>query len=74
MDIQAHANGADTGAHLVQVGLVNAQEEPATNKDVVWLFQSKLILTVAVEQELAVFTYLRIVAVGEASARACAGR
>jgi len=55
VDIRPRANGGDAGAHVVQVGLVNAQEEPATNKDVAWLFQARLTVTAAVEQELAVF-------------------
>ena len=40
---------------MVELGLVNAQEEPAANKDTAWLFQPKLTVTAAVEQELAVF-------------------
>ena len=40
---------------MVQFGLVNAQEEPAANKDAAWLFQPTLTVTAAVEQELAVF-------------------
>lgn len=55
VDIRSRANGSDADAHVVQVSLVNAQEEPAVNKDVTWLFQSKLAVTAAVEQELAVF-------------------
>jgi Helicase conserved C-terminal domain len=55
VDVRQRANGGDADAHVVQVGLVNAQEEPVTNKDVAWLFQPKLTVTAAVEQELAVF-------------------
>ncbi len=55
VDIRPRANGADSGAHVVQLGLVNAQEEPAANKDAAWLFQPALTVTAAVEQELAVF-------------------
>jgi hypothetical protein len=55
VDIRPCVNGTNAGAHVAQVGLVNAQEEPATNKDVAWLFQPQLTVTAAVEQELAVF-------------------
>ena len=40
---------------MVELGLVNAQDEPAVNKDTAWLFQPKLTVTAAVENELAVF-------------------
>ena len=55
VDIRPRVNGADVGAHVIQLGLVNAQEEPTANKDVAWLFQPRLTVTAAVEQELAVF-------------------
>jgi hypothetical protein len=55
VDIRPRANGSDTGAHVVELGLVNAQPEPAVNKDAAWLFQPKLTVTAAVENELAVF-------------------
>src|ERR1035437_6555576 len=55
VDIRPRANGSDAGAHVVELGLVNAQDEPAVNKDAAWLFQPELAVTAAVEQELAVF-------------------
>ena len=55
VDIRPRVNGLDTGAHVVELGLVNAQTEPAVNKDTAWLFQPKLTVTAAVEHELAVF-------------------
>ena len=55
VDIRPRVNGSDTGAHVVELGLVNAQDEPAVNKDTAWLFQPKLTVTAAVENELAVF-------------------
>ena len=55
VDIRPRVNGLDTGAHVVELGLVNAQTEPAANKDTAWMFQPKLTVTAAVEHELAVF-------------------
>ena len=55
VDIRPRANGSDTGAHVVELGLVNAQDEPPVNKDAAWLFQPELTVTAAVEHELAVF-------------------
>jgi hypothetical protein len=55
VDIRPRANGSDDGAHVVELGLVNAQDEPAVNKDAAWLFQPELAVTAAVEHELAVF-------------------
>jgi len=55
VDIRPCLDGSDPGAHMVELGLVNTQNEPAVNKDTAWLFQPKLIVTAAVENELAVF-------------------
>ena len=50
-EIREHASGR----RVVEIGLVNAQTEPAANKDTAWLFQPKLTVTAAVETERAVF-------------------
>jgi Helicase conserved C-terminal domain len=55
VDIRPRANGPDAGAQVVELGLVNAHDEPPVNKDAAWLFQPKLVVTAAVEHELAVF-------------------
>jgi len=51
VDVRPRANGSDAGAHVVELGLVNAQDEPPVNKDAAWLFQPKLAVTAAVEDE-----------------------
>ena len=51
VEIREHANGR----RVIEIGLVNAQTEPAANKDTAWLFQPKLTVTAAVETGLAVF-------------------
>ena len=46
-EIRPHRGAAYGGARVVELSLVNAQEEPATNKDVAWLFQPQLTVTSA---------------------------
>jgi hypothetical protein len=43
------------GRRVVEIGLVNAQDEPYTNKDTAWLFQPRLVVTAAVDIERAAF-------------------
>ena len=43
------------GRRVVEVGLVNAQQEPPANTDTAWLFQPKLAVTAAVQIDRAVF-------------------
>jgi hypothetical protein len=47
--------GQAGGRRVVEIGLVNAQDEPPANKDTAWLFQPKLVVTAAVDTERAVF-------------------
>jgi hypothetical protein len=42
-----------TGRRVVEIGLVNAQEEPPANKDVAWLFQPKLAVTALIDKSAA---------------------
>jgi hypothetical protein len=43
------------GRRVVEIGLVNAQQEPPANADTAWLFQPKLVVTAAVQTDRAVF-------------------
>ena len=43
------------GKRVVELGLVNAQQEPPANADTAWLFQPNLVLTAAVQADRAVF-------------------
>ena len=45
----------DGGRRVVEIGLVNAQQEPPANADTAWLFQPKLVVTAAVQIDRAVF-------------------
>jgi hypothetical protein len=45
----------DDGKRVVELGLVNAQQEPAANADTAWLFQPKLVVTAAAQTDRAVF-------------------
>ena len=46
--------GSD-GKRVVEIGLVNAQQEPPANADTAWLFQPQLVVTAAVQADRAVF-------------------
>ena len=45
----------DDGKRVVELGLVNAQQEPSANTDTAWLFQPRLVVTAAVQTDRAVF-------------------
>ena len=45
----------DDGKRVVEIGLVNAQQEPPVNTDTAWLFQPELVVTAAVQADRAVF-------------------
>jgi hypothetical protein len=45
--MRRHRRRPDGGAHVVELSLINAQEEPPANKDIARLFQPKLTVTAA---------------------------
>ena len=47
IEIRPHASSSDPKARVVELGLVNALDEPAANKDSAWLFQPKLVVSAA---------------------------
>ncbi len=47
VEVRPHFGGADTGARVVELGLVNALEEPQANRDTAWLFQPGLTVMAA---------------------------
>ncbi len=47
VEVRPRPDGPDSGARVVELVLVNAQEEPAANKDTAWLFQPRLTVSAA---------------------------
>ncbi|HUZ52499.1 MAG TPA: DISARM system helicase DrmA [Streptosporangiaceae bacterium] len=45
VEVRPHGNGSDPGARVVELGLVNAQDEPPSNKDTAWLLQPRLTVS-----------------------------
>jgi hypothetical protein len=45
--VEVRPRGGDTSDRVVELGLVNALDEPAANKDTAWLFQPVLTVTAA---------------------------
>jgi len=50
-EVRPRASAADPGARVVELGLVNAQDEPPANKDTAWLFQPRLEVSAARSQD-----------------------
>jgi hypothetical protein len=50
-EVRPRASVADPGARVVELGLVNAQDEPPANKDTAWLFQPRLEVSAARSQD-----------------------
>jgi hypothetical protein len=53
--LAAEVRPRSDGKSVVELGLVNAQQEPAANADTAWLFQPQLVVTAAVQADRAVF-------------------
>jgi Helicase conserved C-terminal domain len=47
VEVRPHSVGAGAQGRVVELGLVNAQEEPPANKDAAWLFQPRLVVGAA---------------------------
>ncbi len=47
VEVRPRTGGADSNARVVELVLVNAQQEPAANKDTAWLFQPGLAVSAA---------------------------